>query len=152
MIQISEPLCRACGACVEVCPRQAIQIARGVAVIDEAACDDCGQCVPVCPTEAILRVDLVAPETAVGAVMVRETQPLGASPRTVARTTAIWPVVGAALLWAGREVLPRVADVALDVLARRAGGTSVSRGVTTARGAGRRGLRQRQRQRRKGDR
>jgi ferredoxin len=151
VIQIIEHLCHACGACVDACPRQAIRIANGVAVVDEASCDGCGRCVPVCPNEAILRVDVMTPETAGGAVMVREAQPSVVSLRPVVRSAAIWPVLGSALLWAGREVLPRVADLALDVLARRGGGAAVSRRGTPAVGAGRRGHRQRQRQRRKGN-
>ena len=150
MIQIIEHLCGACGACVDVCPRRAIRIAQGVAVVDEASCDGCGRCVSVCPNEAILRVDVMTPETAGRPAMVREVQPSVVSLRPAARSAAIWPVVGSALLWAGREVLPRVADLALDVLARRGGRAAVSRCGTPAIGAGRHGHRRRQRQRRKG--
>jgi len=152
VIQIIEQLCQACGACVDICPQRAIRIANGVAVVDEVACDGCYRCVSVCPNEAILRVDVVDAAADGGAMMVREAQPPVASPRAVARSAAIWPVVGSALLWAGREVLPRLADLALDVLTRRGGAVALSQRVSPAVVAGRRGHRQRQRQRRKGNR
>jgi len=42
------------------------------------------------------------------------------------------PVVGAALAWAGREILPWLADLMLDRLDRRAAGRQVT-GVTPGR-------------------
>lgn len=44
--------CSLCGACVDVCKEQAIQLpaAAAVPVIDPERCLLCGQCIPVCPT------------------------------------------------------------------------------------------------------
>lgn len=47
--------CVACGCCVAVCPRSAIQITAGVcARIEEEKCVGCGKCAKVCPAGAIL--------------------------------------------------------------------------------------------------
>jgi NAD-dependent dihydropyrimidine dehydrogenase PreA subunit len=50
--KIKKEACVACGACVDVCPVDAI-IMNDVAVIDEDTCIDCGTCVDECPNSAI---------------------------------------------------------------------------------------------------
>ena len=50
--KITKEECVACGACVDVCPEQAI-IVEDVAVVDEKKCLDCGACVDECPNNAI---------------------------------------------------------------------------------------------------
>ncbi len=46
--------CVACGCCVKVCPRQAIQVWRGVvAQVDTARCVGCGLCARECPASVI---------------------------------------------------------------------------------------------------
>jgi ferredoxin len=45
--------CVGCGACVDVCPNEAIKMVDGIAVIDPDACIDCGACVDACPNGAI---------------------------------------------------------------------------------------------------
>lgn len=45
--------CTACGDCIEVCPKQAIQIKHKRAVIDYTKCIACYCCHEVCPYEAI---------------------------------------------------------------------------------------------------
>jgi len=45
--------CTGCGACVEVCPLEAISMNDDVAVIDGDTCTECGLCVGECPNEAI---------------------------------------------------------------------------------------------------
>ena len=50
--------CVACGCCVKVCPKSAIQIARGVtAVVDLEKCVGCGKCANVCPAAVINMVE-----------------------------------------------------------------------------------------------
>ena len=46
--------CIACGLCVEVCPKDAIQLVEGKAVIDTDKCTACGECVAVCPVSAVM--------------------------------------------------------------------------------------------------
>lgn len=45
--------CTGCGLCAAVCVTNAIDIAQGVAVINEALCKGCGSCVGTCPSGAI---------------------------------------------------------------------------------------------------
>jgi len=44
--------CTACGACVDACPRGAIEVAD-VAVIDAVFCTGCGACLDACPNDVI---------------------------------------------------------------------------------------------------
>jgi heterodisulfide reductase subunit A len=46
-------LCNGCGACVPICPVNAITMLEGKAKIDPFQCIGCGACIPVCPKEAI---------------------------------------------------------------------------------------------------
>lgn len=46
--------CVACGCCVKVCPREAIQVRLGVtAQVDSKKCLGCGKCEKVCPAAII---------------------------------------------------------------------------------------------------
>lgn len=50
--------CVACGCCVRICPKEAIQIRRGViAHVDEEACVGCGKCAQTCPAGVIDMVE-----------------------------------------------------------------------------------------------
>lgn len=50
--KVTEEECVACGACVEICPVEAITV-DDVAKINEEECTDCGSCVEECPQECI---------------------------------------------------------------------------------------------------
>ncbi len=52
---VKPELCTGCGACVEECPFQAIELVEGKARVIEAACAGCGICQGVCPKGAIER-------------------------------------------------------------------------------------------------
>lgn len=45
--------CTGCGACIEVCPAEAIVLRDGKARVDPDRCDECGECVGECPAVAI---------------------------------------------------------------------------------------------------
>jgi NAD-dependent dihydropyrimidine dehydrogenase PreA subunit len=49
---VNKDTCTGCGACVDTCPVDAIEMDGDVAVVSDA-CIDCGQCVDECPVEAI---------------------------------------------------------------------------------------------------
>jgi Fe-S-cluster-containing hydrogenase component 2 len=51
--KVNEETCTGCGACVEVCPVDAIKMEEGKAVVNSEECIDCGSCVGECPVEAI---------------------------------------------------------------------------------------------------
>ncbi len=46
--------CVACGCCVKVCPKGAIQIRKGIAAdVDWEKCVGCGMCARECPASVI---------------------------------------------------------------------------------------------------
>ncbi len=46
--------CVSCGACMNVCPKGAIEILRGLhAVVDKKICVGCGTCARTCPAGVI---------------------------------------------------------------------------------------------------
>jgi len=52
---ILEDKCTGCGACLKLCPQQAIQgEAKKLHIIDLAKCIRCGICRDACPYEAIM--------------------------------------------------------------------------------------------------
>ena len=53
MAYVISDACTACGACVEVCPVEAISAGDPIYKIDADKCIDCGQCADACPAEAI---------------------------------------------------------------------------------------------------
>ena len=94
-----------------------------VAFIDENLCKECEACVDECPEGAILSVETVeaieqrAEFEKAGAAV---TDMVQVGKREVAPSTRepVLLAVGSALLWAGREILPRLASMMLDRLER----------------------------------
>jgi len=52
-VTIDKEKCTGCGACVEVCPVEALKLVDDKSVVDPDTCIDCGTCVDECPVEAI---------------------------------------------------------------------------------------------------
>ena len=52
-VEINPDLCVGCGACVDVCPVEALSMKKEKATCDGDKCIDCGQCVDECPEGAI---------------------------------------------------------------------------------------------------
>jgi MinD superfamily P-loop ATPase len=50
---IEKESCTGCGACVEVCPPQALFLKDEKVEIQEEFCEECGFCAAECPVEAI---------------------------------------------------------------------------------------------------
>jgi NAD-dependent dihydropyrimidine dehydrogenase PreA subunit len=150
ILYVNEERCAGCGACVDVCPRGAISIRSGKATISQSLCNQCEACAAVCPEGAILSVldtALVPAESDEQAVQ------RGDSGGVRSVTTRVAPVLGATLLFLGREVVPRVADLVLDAFDRRMSRDSATRSevsgtsVGSSRGPG---SGQRHRRRRRG--
>lgn len=122
MIYVDTERCTGCGDCLEACPAGAITLKEGLAFIDESLCRGCEACLSICQARAILAVEPVevgvhqptelipAP---VGAIQTRAPVP------SVSLLDLARPALGAALLWTGRELVPRLAELALNQLNRR---------------------------------
>ena len=52
-VTIDKEKCTGCGACVDACPVDALELADDKAKVDPETCIDCGTCVDECPVEAI---------------------------------------------------------------------------------------------------
>lgn len=115
MIYVDETRCTGCAACVGVCLHGAIAMQDGIAIIAGNLCTDCRECLDVCPHGAIV---LVEPVTANAlqippnrALLISQQSPQRLQPSVGQK---LMPIAQAALLWAGREVLPRLANLALE--------------------------------------
>jgi Fe-S-cluster-containing hydrogenase component 2 len=115
-IQVNAEQCTGCGACVEICPNRAIQLRDGLAILDQAVCSQCQVCVDVCSVGAIAAVELPVAVTKPAAIQpVREAENVVAEPAP----SSLKPWLSAALAFAGRELLPRLADALIAALDRR---------------------------------
>ncbi|SMB91438.1 electron transfer flavoprotein alpha subunit apoprotein [Desulfonispora thiosulfatigenes DSM 11270] len=52
-VEVIKSNCIGCGACVQACPFDALDLVDGIAVVDPEKCTDCGVCVGVCPARAL---------------------------------------------------------------------------------------------------
>lgn len=53
MIKINPEVCNSCGACVGVCPVNALTLDYGILKVDKDKCINCGACEKMCPVGAI---------------------------------------------------------------------------------------------------
>ncbi len=52
--EVNKEICLGCGACVGVCPVEALKLGDdGKAESDADKCIDCGACISTCPVQAI---------------------------------------------------------------------------------------------------
>jgi NAD-dependent dihydropyrimidine dehydrogenase PreA subunit len=120
VIAINYEDCNGCGDCVDICPTGAIILQNNKAVVDEVLCEGCQVCVDSCPQGAIVNRDSIPAKPEV--VRITETRPRDLV-RDEARESSLrgmaLPALGSFLLWTGREILPRLADLAVNYLDRR---------------------------------
>lgn len=126
-MQVNAELCTGCGACIEVCPNEAIHLSEGLPVFDQSVCTQCQSCKDACPVNAITMVDLsvaVMKPTVVQPVVqpvhedeIAVTELVPSSPK---------PWLSTVLGFAGREILPRLADVLFTALDRRLAQTQLA--------------------------
>lgn len=126
MIVVRAEHCDGCGACVEVCPTGALYLLDGKATVDDALCRECEACLAACPREAIVVADEWQPEAEPVRVPALRPEPevvqVRAKPPSLPVRSRVLPLVGAALAWAGREIVPRLAEYVLYGLDRRMAG------------------------------
>jgi NAD-dependent dihydropyrimidine dehydrogenase PreA subunit len=115
-MQVDAEKCIGCGVCVEACPNGAIQLRDGLAVLDQTFCTQCQVCADVCPAGAIAAVELPIAVTEPAAI-----QPVSKAEIVVMETVPASPKpwLSAVLAFAGREILPRLADALLAALDRQ---------------------------------
>ena len=135
--------CTGCGACVQVCPTEAIALVEGKARVDEEICIGCGACADECP------------ENAIQPVVQGELVPAPERPApTVYRPGPLAQTAGAAVVVAGTGLLVRAAGaLARSVgrwLTRRPAPTRPSAGNGTSPAGDRGGTGRQRRHRRRG--
>lgn len=126
MMQVDEKRCTGCGRCLEVCPTGAIRLVDGVAAIDASLCRECQACLEACPNGAILAVEEVtepvpapAPSRTPAPAPLRVPAPARPATPGIRPAGGVLPVLGAALAFVGREVVPRVVAALLEKRERR---------------------------------
>ncbi|MEW6717474.1 MAG: 4Fe-4S binding protein [Chloroflexota bacterium] len=122
MIYINDTMCNGCGDCVDVCPTGALILYNHRAFIHQELCEGCEVCIDVCPQGAILTGEALPVSQEVIQVSqtpaVNSTSLVDGVKRVSVRDMAL-PAIGSILLWTGRELIPRLADIALEYLDRR---------------------------------
>jgi NAD-dependent dihydropyrimidine dehydrogenase PreA subunit len=156
VIAIDLRRCTGCGACIEACPTAAIYLVDGRAAVDDGLCRECEACLSACPHEAISFITGREPAAEAARVLIPRREPemirARTSPALLSLSSRMLPILGAALAWAGGELVPRLADVFLDRLDRSSSPAGRQRSNVARRpGSGRRrdmgGSRRRRRQR-----
>ena len=56
---VDEELCYGCGACIALCPTNALDLKDRLAIVEQEKCTLCEHCIPSCPVFA-LRIEGVA--------------------------------------------------------------------------------------------
>jgi Fe-S-cluster-containing hydrogenase component 2 len=161
MILVNYEDCRGCGDCLDVCSLGAIHLQNEKATIDQDLCEECCACIETCPYGAIIVADeeplpeqfIMVPEAMPGDVVPAPSQVESQPLRSI-----VFPAIGSMLLWTGREILPRIADIALNYLDQRLSSTEQGANqpnsqmrrqrASTPGGGRRRGVRQRRKRRR----
>jgi len=124
VFQVSNELCTGCGSCVDACSAGAIHLVDHQAEIDETLCTSCEACLNACPNGAIIAITapvytapiMVHPVAVPGLALGQQSAAL---PETKIPVRGLKPLSGAALVFLGSEVAPRLVDVVVDTLERR---------------------------------
>jgi Fe-S-cluster-containing hydrogenase component 2 len=109
MLYIDSERCTGCADCVAICPAGAIILAKERAHIDQTLCQGCERCIDVCPETAILSI-IEPDEVATPPVTARPLPQTSASKRIIRQAM---PVLGAALAFVAREVVPPLVNALL---------------------------------------
>jgi Fe-S-cluster-containing dehydrogenase component len=132
VVAINTGCCDGCGVCVDACATGAIYLVSGKAAVDDVLCRDyraeinasTAACVSACPAGAIVITEQEQkPEVDAARVLAPRPGPevivVKTEPVPVSLRARVLPVVGGAMAWAGREIVPRLADYVLCAMERR---------------------------------
>ena len=50
---VDEELCYGCGACIALCPTNALDLINRLAIVNQTDCTLCEHCIPSCPVFAL---------------------------------------------------------------------------------------------------
>ena len=50
---VDEELCYGCGACIALCPTNALDLKDRLAIVEQVKCTLCEHCIPSCPVFAL---------------------------------------------------------------------------------------------------
>ncbi|MBA87833.1 MAG: ferredoxin [Euryarchaeota archaeon] len=50
---VDEDTCFGCGACIALCPKNALSLSNRLAVVQQDECTHCEYCIPSCPVFAL---------------------------------------------------------------------------------------------------
>jgi len=50
---VDEELCYGCGACIALCPTEALDLVSRLAIVEHEKCTLCNHCIPSCPVFAL---------------------------------------------------------------------------------------------------
>ena len=122
MVLIKIEDCNGCGACIDSCPAGAISLQNNKALIDINLCEGCEVCVDTCPQRAIIHskagpIQEMTPSIPIeipAVVITSQDQQ-----KSTTHQNSVIPVISSMLLWTGRELAPRLMNLALDYVERR---------------------------------
>ncbi len=111
MITINIERCTGCGACLEACPAGALYLVDGKAMVDKALCRECEACLAACPHGAIILTEQGEPMAELSRLpaLRQEAIQVRAQAAPVPFHSRVLPLIGTALIWAEREILPWLA-------------------------------------------
>jgi ferredoxin len=118
MVYVNSTACNGCGDCIDVCPTGALIFQNRRAFIQQDLCEGCDVCIDACPQGAILSEEALP----VSQEVIQIPQAPAVSLTSLARVPIrdmVLPAIGSMLLWTGRELVPRLAEMALGYLDRR---------------------------------
>jgi ferredoxin len=122
MVFVNTEFCNGCGDCVSVCPNGAMILQNNHAFIDQELCQGCEICVDSCLQGAILigeRAPIGSEVIKIPSVAPKEIATVPEQYHHTSLQNAILPTIGSALMWTARELIPRLADLALGYVDRR---------------------------------
>jgi len=55
---VDENLCYGCGACIALCPTDALDLVSRLAIVEQKKCTLCNHCIPSCPVFALSIIEV----------------------------------------------------------------------------------------------